>query len=285
MSRVFRALEKAEKEKEERSKKDVPLRVVEEAPVIEKAQAPQPAREEKPELPRPLVQNGVPPLFAPFDSFSSEQFRRLKTQIFHWKPTPPHTVLITSSLPGEGKTLVACNLAMAISQEINRKAMLIDADLRKPSIRLSGYRHIKGLSNYLTDRTPLAEILIRHEENFWFIPAGPASRRSTELIGTRKMSELLSSLREFGDETIIIIDSSPILSTSDPVLLSKMVDAVVMVVMADQTPRETVRRAIQSIDGEKILGIVFNQKYLKASSYYARDYYGKHYHGHDRKTK
>ena len=212
-------------------------------------------------------------LVVPPDSFGAEQFRQLKTHIFHVSPNPPHIILVTSTTPNEGKSMVAFNLALSISQEIQKKAILVDADLRKPSVLFKKHKATVGLSNYLSGRIPLAEILMRFEENFWIIPAGPSSRKSSELIGTRRMTELLTSLREFGDENFIIIDSPPVLLTTDPILLSKMVDGIIMVVMADRTPRESVRRAMHSIDRNKIIGIVLNQVEKESASYY-----GKYYH-------
>ena len=94
------------------------------------------------------------------------------------------------------------------------------------------------------------------------------------------MAEFIFSLREFGDESFIIIDSPPILLTTDSVLLSKMVDGIVMVIMADRTPKESVRRAIHSIDRNKIVGIVLNQIEKESLSYYTK-YYDKYYHPQD----
>jgi capsular exopolysaccharide synthesis family protein len=219
---------------------------------------------------------------APPSSFAEEQFRKLKTQIFHWSPKPPHILLVTSTVPGEGKTVVSVNLALAISQEIQKKAILVDADLRKPSIHLESQRHSMGLSSYLLGQTDVSEILVNSDiENLWFVPAGPSPKKSAELIGTTRMKELLTSLREFGDDAYVIIDSSPILATAEPTLLSKMVEGVILVVMADRAPRETIRRAIQSIDRQKIIGIVFNQKDLRPLGRYSSYYHG--YHGYYRK--
>jgi capsular exopolysaccharide synthesis family protein len=185
---------------------------------------------------------------------------------------------VTSAFPDEGKTIVSVNLAMTISQEIHKEAILIDADLRKPSVLFEESRHSKGLSNYLADQTPLSDILIRSEEQkLWIIPAGPLSKKSAELIGSGRMEELLKSLRTFGENTFIIIDSSPLLATSESTLLSRLVDGVILVVMADRTPRESIKRAIQSIDKQKIIGVVLNQKEVKASSYYANYYHSKYY--------
>jgi protein-tyrosine kinase len=215
-------------------------------------------------------------LIAPPESFAAEQFRKLKTQIFNVSPIPPHIILVTSTTPDEGKSMVSFNLALSISQEIQKKAILVDADLRKPSVLFKKHKATRGLSNYLSNRIPLAEILIRFQENFWIVPAGPSSKRSPELIGTRRMTELLTSLREFGEDTYTIIDSPPILATSEPAMLCKMVDGVILVVRADQTPRESIRTAIQNIDRQKLLGVVFNQVELKSLSYYSK-YYHRYY--------
>jgi non-specific protein-tyrosine kinase len=226
------------------------------------------------------IGDDIPVLVTSEHPFAAEEFRKLKTQIFHWSPGPPHIILVTSAFPDEGKTIVSVNLAMAISQEIHKEAILIDADLRKPSIHFEKHRHSIGLSNYLTDQTPLSDILIQSEaENFRVVPAGPPSKKPTELIGSRRMEELLKSLRLFGEDTFIIIDSPPLLAASEPVLLSKWVDGVILVVMADRTPRESIKRAVQSIDRKKIIGVVLNQKEVKASSHYS-SYYSNYYHNY-----
>ena len=277
MSRVFRALEKAEREKQEKSQKESLFRIPEQKSVSGKEEsALRPPHERTVEVRLPSREQAST-LVAPPNSFAEEQFRKLKTEIFHWSSNPPHIILVTSTGPGEGKTVVSVNLALAFAQEIQKKAILVDADLRKPSIRLESNPTSKGLSSYLLGQTPFSEILVNSDiENLWFIPAGPSPKKCAELIGTTRMKELLTSLREFGDDTYVIIDSSPILATAEPTLLSKMVEGVILVVMADRAPRESIRRAIQSIDREKIIGVVFNQKESKPLGHY----YSKYYHGY-----
>ena len=277
MSRVYRALEKAEKERQEKLKTETTLRVVEEIVIPKREETIQRVPEEKIEEIEHPPQEERPVLVAEPDSFAAEQFRKLKTQIFHRLPSPPRTILITSAVPDEGKTMVSLNLALAISQEIQKKAVLVGADLRKPSIYFDKQPIAKGLSNYLSDQVPLSEVLVRLGENLWVIPGGLPSRKASELIGSGKMRDLLTSLRELGDDTYVIIDSPPILSTADPILLSRMVEGVILVVMADRTPKQLIRRAVQSIDRQKILGIVLNEIELKPTGYYSQYYYG-HYH-------
>ena len=275
MSRIYRALEKAEEEKKQKIKEETSPKVFEEKSVLRKEVTTLKFPEKKVEGLGLPPKEEVPVLIVSPNSFGAEAFRKLKTQIFLRSPNPPHSILVTSTTPQEGKTMVAVNLAMAISQEIHRNAILIDGDLRKPSIYLEKSQNAKGLSNYLLDGTPLSDILINSEiENLRIIMAGPSTRKSSELIGSKRMRELLKSLKELGDSTYIVIDSPPIIATSDPTLLSKMVDGVILVVKAGQTPRESVQRAVKSIDRENIIGVVFNQADLKPSRYYSEYYYG-----------
>ena len=294
MSRIYRALEKAEEEKRQKAVEEPSLKVFEEKVVLKKEEPTLKFPEEKITKPEeritkpeeritkinkiktlgPPSKEEIPVLIVPPQSFAGEEFRKLKTQIFHRLPNPPHSILITSATPGEGKTMVSVNLAIAISQEIHGKAILIDGDLRKPGIHLEKSQNSKGLSNYLSDGTPLSEILINSEiENLRIITAGSPTRKPSELIGSKRMGELFKSLNEFGDNSYIIVDSSPIVSTTEPTLLSKMVDGIILVVMAERTPRETIQRAVKSIDRQKIIGIVFNQIDLKQSHYYSKYYY------------
>lgn len=278
MSRVYRALEKAEEEKKKVEKERSPLRVFEEKMVhreIETFHEKKTERERGLELP---YKEETQFELISLNSFATEEFRKLKTQVFHRLPDPPHSILITSAAPGEGKTTVAIHLAMAISLEIHKKSILIDSDLRKSGIYFDGLKNSKGLSDYLSGQTPLSNILMESgTENLQVILSGPPSSKSTELIGSKRMEELLASLKSSGDSTYIVIDSSPIISTSEPALLSKLVDGIILVILADRTPRETVRRAIKSIDSQKILGVVLNQIDLKASRYYSKYYHYKYY--------
>jgi len=280
MSRIYRALEKAEEEKRQKVEEELSPKVFREKAVFKKEEPTLKYFEEKITNIEKIKELGLPSkeeapvLIVPPQSFAAEEFRKLKTQIFHRLPNPPHSILVTSATPGEGKTMVSVNLAIAISQEIQRKAILIDGDLRKPGIRLEKRQNSKGLSSYLSDGTPLSEILINSEiENLRIITAGSPTRKPSELIGSKRMGELFKSLNEFGDSSYIIVDSSPIVSTTEPILLSKMVDGIILVVMAERTPRETIQRAIKSIDRQKIIGVVFNKIDIKPSNYYSKDYY------------
>ncbi|HUL22591.1 MAG TPA: CpsD/CapB family tyrosine-protein kinase [Thermodesulfobacteriota bacterium] len=275
MSRVYRALEKVEEERKQRVE-EPPLRVFEEKTAPRKEGPESAFREQKIEkieklgLPQKEI---APVLIVQPHSFCAEAFRKLKTQIFLHPGNSPRTILVTSAAPQEGKTLVAVNLAVAISKEIHSNVILVDGDLRRPGIQLEKTKKGKGLSNYLSDGIPLSEILINSEiEKLQIIPAGSSTRKSSELIRSRKMGELLDYLKGFGDHTYIVIDSPPIMATPDPSLLSKMVDGIILVVRAGYTSRESIQDAIKSIDRQKIIGVVFNQIDAKPSAYFSEYY-------------
>jgi capsular exopolysaccharide synthesis family protein len=273
MSRIYHALEKAEEEKKQKIKEEPHLKIYGEMSVPKEDSPTLKFPEAKIDLLKLPSKEEPPILVVPPDSFAADEFQKLKTHIFFRSPNPPYSVLVTSTAPQEGKTTVAVNLAVAISKEIHSKVILIDGDLRKPGIRLEKSKNTKGLSNYLSDGTPLSEILINSEmEKLQIIMAGPSTRKSSELVRSKRMEELLQSLREFGDNTYIVIDSPPVQLTSDPILLSKMVEGVILVVRAGHTSRESIQRAIKSIDPRKIIGVVFNQVDVKPSAYYSEYY-------------
>jgi protein-tyrosine kinase len=273
MSRVYRALEKVEEEKRQKMREEPAVKVFEEKAVLKKKVPTLKFPEEKIEKVGVPSKEIAPVLIVPPHSFGAEAFRKLKTHIFLHPGDSPRSILVTSAAPQEGKTLVAVNLAVAISKEINSNAILIDGDLRKPGIHLEIGQSAKGLSNYLSDGVPLSEILIGSEtEKLRFILAGSSTHKSSELIRSKKMEEFLQTLRAFGDNTYIVIDSPPIIATADPSLLSKIVDAVILVVRGGYTSRESIQNAIKSIDRQKIIGVVFNQIGIKPSAYFSEYY-------------
>ena len=269
---VLASLPKLEKGK---MNTEPPIRIFEKKPLINKrVEGPAGRSAGRGTVARGLLLESARPVFiAEPQTFPAEEFRKLKAHIFLRTPRP-RAILVTSTAPGEGKTLVAVNLALAMSQEIHIKTILVDGDLRKPGIHVEKYPNSKGLTHYLLNQTPLSDILLNSgPENLQILTAGDSTLKSAELIGTRKMSELLMSLRKSGDNPYVIIDSPPILSASDPILLSSLVDGIILVVMGNRAPGNSVQRAIRSIDRQKIIGIVFNQIDVKPSSYYYSERY------------
>jgi exopolysaccharide/PEP-CTERM locus tyrosine autokinase len=215
-------------------------------------------------------------------SLAVEQFKKLRVNLRNLKiPEAAGTTLITSSKESEGKTIVATNFAVTIARELNTYALLVEADIRKPMIaRWFGLPGDKGLSDYLAgDVTELSDILLRTQiEKLSIIPGGSIKENPVELIGSKKMENLILELKSRYPDRQIIIDSSPLLATTEPSVMTKWVDAVLLVIQAGKTAREEVEQAIGHVQREKIIGVVLNQlefhmkalhsKYFGSAGYY-----------------
>ncbi|MCI0418811.1 MAG: CpsD/CapB family tyrosine-protein kinase [Acidobacteria bacterium] len=207
-------------------------------------------------------------------SFPSEQYRTLKTKLYQMKNGGAlRTVLITSAAAADGKTLTAVNLALTISQEIEQKVLLVDCDLRRPSVHKAlGFPKTDGLADFLSQEMPSSKVMLTTRiPNFWVIPAGSVPENPAELLNTQKMKDFLASVSEQFDW--VIIDSPPIVPLADAELLSSLVDGTLLVVRASQTPAESVTKAVQTLKNGKVLGVVFNgTKVSKKSNYYYYSY-------------
>ncbi len=196
------------------------------------------------------------------DSEISECFRFLRSLIaYPVEGHMPRTIMITSALLGEGKTFVATNLAASISQGIEEHVLLIDADLRRPRThKVFGLPDKnEGLSSYLSKNTPLSDLLIKTAvDKLTILPAGNSTEIPAELLSSTKMKTLIQEVESRYEDRLVIIDSSPLEMTSESSVISKYVDAVILVVRYGKTPRHCVRDAIERIPKEKLLGIVFN---------------------------
>ena len=168
----------------------------------------------------------------------------------------------------------------------------MDCDLRNPSLgKWLGIHNGYGLSDYLVGKKEIPELLIKTEvERLKVLLAGTLQDNPTELIGSARMEALIKELKERYSDRYIILDSTPLLATSEPEVLSKLVDGIIFVVRAGVTPRETVKQAISSLEKDKILGVVLNDLQFKSSGltnrYFGSDdsYYG-YRHGRRPKRK
>jgi capsular exopolysaccharide synthesis family protein len=193
-----------------------------------------------------------------------EAYRQLRTAVLLSNPgRAPKTMLITSSVPGEGKTTSAVNLAISLAQT-KASVLLVDADLRRPRLHtIFGLANRQGLSTYLSSETPVAEsqtLLQRHEaSNLSVLTSGPVPPNPAELLGSDQMRRLLQHLES--QFTYIVIDSAPSASFTDAVLLSAMVDGLLMVIHCNSTPRNLVLRTKHLLTGAgaKIFGVVLSQ--------------------------
>jgi capsular exopolysaccharide synthesis family protein len=212
---------------------------------------------------------------AALDSLSSvvEAYRMLRTSVLlSTAGTPPKTILITSSQPGEGKTTTAVNTAISLAQ-LGVSVLLIDADLRRPAVHKAfKVPHNRGISSYLVSNTPIEDLVIKLPiPNLSVLPCGPIPPNPAELISSDRMKELLRALGEQYDH--ILIDSPPLVSVTDPVILSTLVDGSILVVQSGKSTRDLVRRARRELAGvgAKIFGVVLNNVDVKREGY--DDYY------------
>ena len=213
--------------------------------------------------------------FAP-SSLVTEQFRRLRTHILKaGAAKAPKTILITSAMSGEGKSLIAINLAIIIAVELNSHALLVDCDLRNPSIsRWFGMTEKKGLSNYLIGEAEIPEILQKTSvDKLTLMCGGTIQENPVELISSEKMKNLIQDLKSRYDDRYIIIDSSPLLATTEPTVLNDMADAILLVVKSGDTPRETIQQALKLVDKNKVMGIILNNMEFKTKAMIQR-YFG-----------
>jgi exopolysaccharide/PEP-CTERM locus tyrosine autokinase len=209
-------------------------------------------------------------------SIVSEQFRKLRTYLF--RPSlekKPKTILVTSSFSGDGKSLIAINLAITIAVELHSHAMLVDCDLRNPTLsRWFGMTESKGLSDYLLGNHDLPELLIKTQiDKLTLLSGGSTQDNPVELIASKKMETLVGELKARYADRYIILDSSPVLATTEPNVLDKMVDGIIFVVRAGETPRESVQQAVKMLGKEKIIGVVLNDMNFKTPALHSR-YFG-----------
>jgi capsular exopolysaccharide synthesis family protein len=221
-------------------------------------------------------------IYADSRSSLAEAYRQLRTSILlSTAGHAPKSLLITSSLPSEGKTTTATNTAISLAQT-GAKVLIIDADMRRP--RLHSVFNIEngdGLSTILSTELTEAEILkvIKQDEGtkLNLLTSGPIPPNPAELIGSEQMANLLKLLQ--GHFTHLVVDSPPITSFTDGVLIASMVDGVILVVHSGKSSRQVVRRARQLLQdvGAKIFGVVLNNVNLRSqdSYYYYQSYYNR----------
>ncbi|OCT11020.1 capsular biosynthesis protein [Paenibacillus pectinilyticus] len=206
----------------------------------------------------------------------SEAYRTLRTNIqFSSIDHMMKTVLITSAQPAEGKSTTAANLSVAYAQE-GKKVLLIDADLRKPTIHHYFAKSNRyGLTSTLANQTEIEEVIFKTTvENLFIITSGPIPPNPSELLMSQKMTALLADMATQFD--MIIIDSPPTLAVADAQILATKCDGVVMVISEGKVKRDVARKAIENLERvqAKILGVVLNNKRHKKSDVSYNYYYG-----------
>jgi capsular exopolysaccharide synthesis family protein len=210
-------------------------------------------------------------------SQQTEAYKHLRTSLLLSTPgRAPKTLLVTSSVPAEGKTTTVVNTASVLAQT-GAKVLVIDADMRRPRLhKVFGLNNTAGLSAILSSEITEAETLAKinqyQDTNIYLLSSGAIPPNPAELLGSTQMKGLLDLAGDFFQ--YIVIDSPPIASFTDGVLISSLVDGVLLVVHGGKTSRQVVKRTRQMLQeiGAKIIGVVLNKAEIHASDYYYYHY-------------
>ena len=235
---------------------------------------------ERPAEESPLPRGGIDPCLASFlepGSPAVESFKMLRAKILTRNSKPrPRTIMVTSPQPLDGKTMVAANLAISIAQGINEYVMLVDCDLRRPSMAgVFGLNADDGIREYLEKGTSVGPYLVKTPVGkLTLLPAGKPPPNPSELLSSEKMRLLVEELKKRYEDRYIIFDATPAQFAAETTFLASIVDGVLLVVHSGKTARDSILKAIENIDRNKIVGVVFNasDESYKSYRYYYRYY-------------
>ncbi|HXR16999.1 MAG TPA: CpsD/CapB family tyrosine-protein kinase [Terriglobales bacterium] len=206
------------------------------------------------------------------ESFGAEKFRFLGVRLRQLQQSRPlKKLLITSTIPEEGKSTVSANLATILARRQQPKILLLEGDLRRPSLsKQFGLGRISGLSEWLQGEPRTIKDIYRLEgPNLWFLPAGRPPENPLELMQSGRLSELLNQLSGWFDW--IIIDSPPILPLADTSVWARLADGILLVTREGFTKRGMLQRGLQALEESKLLGAVVNSSAnTDHSNYYQR---------------
>lgn len=186
-------------------------------------------------------------------------------------------IMVTSALPGEGKSFCAINLAISMAMEMDRTVLLVDADVAKPRIpEYLGIHADRGLLDVLQDdKLKLSDVLIKTDiAKLTLLPAGRTYKRATELLASAAMTRLVADIGNRYPDRIILFDSPPLLATSESSVLATHMGQIVMVVEAERTPQEAVREALSHIQSCEVVGMLLNKTTPTPGTDYYYGYYG-----------
>lgn len=219
----------------------------------------------------PLLNNGVPPRFA-------EAFRIVRTNVLFSSPEDgARSVLVSSAGPGEGKTLVSSNLAIAIAQT-GQRVLIIDTDLRRPRVHeVFNVRQEPGLSNLIVGDAKPSDVIKSSNAGVTVLPAGKIPPNPAELLGSKRFRELFARLSDHFDW--IVVDSPPVMAVTDASVVAHMVSGVMFVVSSEMTNRHAAKSAIDQLTAARarVIGAVLNRVHLERHPYYYAKYYRREY--------
>ena len=216
----------------------------------------------------------------------AEAFRAVRTNVlFSSAQDGSRSIVVTSTGPGEGKSMVAANLAVSLAQA-GQRVLLIDADMRKPkSHEIFEMAQEPGLSNLLVGNAKASEAVHKSAvANLWLIPSGHIPPNPAELLGSQRFKDFLTSLKDHFDW--VVIDSPPVMAVTDASLIAHKASGVVFVVGAEMTSRHAAKTAVDQLRQvhAHLIGAVLNRVDLQRNSYYYSQYYRKEYSDYYQKT-
>jgi succinoglycan biosynthesis transport protein ExoP len=219
-----------------------------------------------------LINNGVPGNFA-------EAFRAIRTNVlFSTTEDGGRSIVVTSTGPGEGKTVVSSNLAIALA-EAGQRVLLVDADMRKPRVHsLLGVEQEPGLSNVMVGAVKPSEAVRKTSvANLWVLPAGMHPPNPAELLGAKRFKDFVATATQHFEW--VILDAPPVMAVTDPCLVAHLAHGVLFVVGAEMTSRQAAARALEQLEHAKArpIGAVLNRVDLERNAYYYSQYYRREY--------
>ena len=199
----------------------------------------------------------------------TDEIENLRTQVLaKLKQVKGNSLLVTSAHPGEGKTFTSINLGVSIAKQLDRTVLIVDTDLRNPwrshfdfATDFFGVSPEKGLSDYLLGNAQLEDLFINPGiDKLTILPAGKPLSNSSELLGSEKMANLIVDLKQrYGHERVVIFDSPALLAFTDPIVYSHLVDGIILVVEAERTTPDDIKRSLKLLKDKPLFGTVLNK--------------------------
>ena len=213
----------------------------------------------------------------------ADQFRAIKRPLIRRMnegagvQPPPQLLMLSSALPGDGKTFTSINMALSMAMERNFPVLLVDADVAKPHVtRMFGAEQEPGLLDVLADASrPIESVILGTDiPSLSLLPAGKQVATATELLASERMREIAARLAELYQRGVVLLDTSPVLLTNEPRVLAPLMGQIVVVVKAGVTPQQALRDAVGLLGAEGRVSLILNEAPLSGPMGY---YYGHRY--------
>ena len=202
---------------------------------------------------------------------NSYSFDSLRTQILqkmeenNWR-----TIAVVSPTPQSGKTLVSINLAISIAHQPQKTAILVDFDLRRPKVAAYlGIHTEKSMNDYLQDKAPLKDVMVNPGiDRLVIVPTMKPVLKSAETLSSKKVTDLITELRDRYDSRIVIFDCPPVLNSDDAMVLLPQVDCILLVIANGMSTQSEIEETLHHLPKDNLLGVVLNKAEIESKTYY-----------------